>query len=201
MNKIAKIRKRINKNREKQSLKKDILELENKSHPLYKIAMMLLGIYAIFIAFALYVRNEERATTFNTLFNTNIDFSSFNKAMGKVINLRGVDSKITSSDQMVSASVSYQSLGDDYYTSDDHLIVAFDDGVVTYVNGKDDNYTVIVEFDRGYRATFNGVMEVNAYVGDRVYQNDIIGSFDDKVQIIFIKNREKVSYEEILEFN
>ena len=103
-------------------------------------------------------------------------------------------------DMVVSSNIRYVSLGDDYFTSDGNIIASLEDGVVTYVNGKDESYTIIVEYDNGIRATYNEVNEVNVFVNDRVYKDDILGSFNEKVQIVFIKDNKKISYEEVLEF-
>ena len=121
------------------------------------------------------------------------------KPQSLILNLRIIDnSKEDIHDQVVSSEVSYIHLGDDYYTSEGNVAIALDDGVITYVNGKDENYTVIVEYDNGIRATYNEVKEVNVYVNDRVYKDDILGSYIDKVEIIFIKDSEKISYEEVV---
>ena len=185
----------------KSSIQGEIFELEQnkKGQRIYKWFMFLLGVYAIFVSFAIYVKKDESATTLNSLFKTDMNFSSFNKAMGKVINFRIVEQSVSSSnEQTVSSTINYINMGNDYYTSDDHLLVALDDGVVTYVNGKDENYTVIVEFDKGYRATFTDISEVNVYVNDRVYKDDILGSFNDEIKILFIRDKNKLTYEEVL---
>ena len=201
MENVKKIAKRINKRKMKSSIQGEIFELEQnkKGQRIYKWFMFLLGVYAIFVSFAIYVKKDESATTLNSLFKTDMNFSSFNKAMGKVINFRIVEQSVSSSnEQTVSSTINYINMGNDYYTSDDHLLVALDDGVVTYVNGKDENYTVIVEFDKGYRATFTDISEVNVYVNDRVYKDDILGSFNDEIKILFIRDKNKLTYEEVL---
>jgi hypothetical protein len=150
------------------------------------------------MGFAIYAKKDEKATNINSIFNLNFNFTSFNKTLNKLINFRVIDNNITNSDSVVSANIVYLDIGDDYYTSDGNLIVALDDGIVTYVNGKGDDYTIIVEYDCGVRATFNNVNEVNVYVNDRIYQDDILGSFSEKVKMIFIKDSKKIVYEEVL---
>ena len=200
MNRVERINRKINKRKYKHNLVGEIKELETeKSSKWFKALMGIMAIYAIFISVAIYAKKDENATALNSLFNNNINFNSLNKTLNKLINFRVVNSVDDSvKDQVVSSNVTYLDLGNDYYTSEGNLVVAMDDGVITYVNGKDDSYTVIVEYDSGVRATYNEVNEVNVFVNDRIYKEDILGSFDDEVQIIFIKDKTKLSYEEVM---
>lgn len=203
MNEIERIKKRINKRKNKININDEVkgLEENNKGSKLFRVLMSIMGVYALFMSFAIYAKKDESGSVINNVFNTNINFTNFNKGLNKLLNLRVIDNEnIEGADQVVSSNVSYINVGEDYYTSEGNLVVAMDDGVITYVNGKDENYTIIVEYDNGVRATYNEVNEVNVYVNDRVYSDDILGSFDDKVEIIFIKNSEKLSYEEVISF-
>lgn len=200
MKEINKITNRINKRKKRVDINAEIKEFDhNKSSNLYKVLMGIMTVYTIFMSFAIYARKDENATLINNVFNSDINFSSFNKVLNKLLNVRiidNVDNDLDSS--LVSANVEYFSIGNDYYTSEGNLLVAMDDGVITYVNGKDNNYTIIVEYDCGVRATYNEVNELNIFVNDRIYKEDILGSFDDQVHIIFIRNNNKVTYEEVI---
>lgn len=200
MKEIDKITNRINKRKKRVDINAEIKEFDhNKSSNLYKVLMGIMTVYTIFMSFAIYARKDENATLINNVFNSDINFSSFNKVLNKLLNVRiidNVDNDLDSS--LVSANVEYFSIGNDYYTSEGNLLVAMDDGVITYVNGKDNNYTIIVEYDCGVRATYNEVNELNIFVNDRIYKEDILGSFDDQVHIIFIRNNNKVTYEEVI---
>lgn len=201
MSEIEKIKRRINKRKVKVDINSEIksLDTNTKSSGLYKVLMGLMTVFALFMSFALYAKKDASATYFNSIFNTNINFASFNKTLNNLINFKIVENgDETLNDMVVSSGITYISVGEDYYTSEGNLAIAMDNGVITYVNGKDDNYTVIVEYDSGIRTTYNEVNEVNVFVNDRVYRDDILGSFDDKVEIIFIKNSEKISYEEVI---
>lgn len=196
MNKIDKIKKNLAK-RKKIDILEDAKKLNNKSN-LYRISMIVMTIYAIFVSFAVYAKKDENAVIFNSIFKTNIDFTDFNSKLNNLLDLRildGVDENLDS--QVVSGELYYIDLGDDYYMSEGSLVTSLNDGVITYVNGKDDNYTVIVEYDNGVRATYYDLIEVNVFSGDRVYVNDIIGTYNEKVKIIFIKDNVKLNYEDI----
>lgn len=202
MNEIEKIKNRIKKRKQKVDINYDIKKVESKkSTTLFKVIMATMSVYALFMSFALYAKKDESATFLNSVFNTEINFKGFNRTLNKLFNLRIIDNVDDEMDDMVvSSDIRYVSLGDDYFTSDGNIIASLEDGVVTYVNGKDESYTIIVEYDNGIRATYNEVNEVNVFVNDRVYKDDILGSFNEKVQIVFIKDNKKISYEEVLEF-
>ena len=195
MRELKKINNRINKRKNKSNF--NVKEKEQGS--LYKVVTSIMTVYVLFMSFAIYAKKDENASVFNNIFNTEINFKSFNKTLNKLIDLRVIDNSSEQlHDQVVSSDVVYVGVGGDYYISDGNLVIALDDGVVTYVNGKDDSYTIIVEYDSGFRATYNDVLEVNVFVNDRVYRDDIIGGYSEKVEIIFIKDSEKITYEEVM---
>lgn len=201
MKELEKIKQRISKRKKKMSLNQEVSEMERKkTSSLFRCITAVMTVYVLFMSFAIYAKKDQDAVIFNNIFNTNVSFVDFNKALNKLLNLRIIDNKDSEiHDQVVSNDIVYMGVGDDYYVSDGNLAISLDDGVVTYVNGKDENYTIIVEYDSGIRATYNEVNEVNVFVNDRVYKDDIIGSYDDKIEIIFIKDSEKITYEEVVD--
>lgn len=201
MNDIEKIKRRIEKRKGKINIHEEAKQLNNKSESskIFKCLMGIMTIYVLFMSFAIYAKKDQNGTFLNEIFNTNMNFTNFNKTLNKLLNPRIVsDNNSDIIDQVVSSNVSYIGVGEDYYTSEGNLVVALSDGVITYVNGKDESYTIIVEYDNGIRATYNEVNEVNVFVNDRVYSDDILGSFDDKVHMIFIKDNTKISYEDVV---
>lgn len=201
MSEIDKIKRRINKRKVKVDINNEVKDLSNngKSSSLFKVLMGIMTVYALFVSVAIYAKKDENAIALNKVLNTNINFTSFNKSLNKLLDFRIIDnSNEYIHDSVVSSNVTYLSLGDDYYTSEGNLVVALYDGVITYVNGKDESYTIIVEYDCGVRATYDNMNEVNVFVNDRIYSEDILGSYTDKVKIIFIKDSSKISYEEVI---
>lgn len=200
MRELDQIRSRIKKRKSKLKLDKEVCELDNtKTSNLFKILTSIMTIYILFVSIAIYAKKDQDAIILNKVLDTNINFRDFNKTLNNLLNLRVIDnSEEPSHDQVVSSNVSYVHIEDDYYVSEGNVAVALDDGVVTYVNGKDENYTIIVEFDSGIRATYSNLSEVNVFVNDRVYKEDIMGLYLEKVEIIFIRNSEKLTYEEVI---
>ena len=198
MNKIDKIKKNLVK-RKKSNLKLEASNL-NKKGKLYKICMSIMSIYVLFMSFAIYASKDVNATYINSLFNTNINFKGFNNTLNNLLDLRILKDVSSEDDIVVNGSINYIEIGEDYYLSDNNLAVALDDGVVTYINGKDDNYTVIVNYDNGVMATYYDLVEVNVFSNDRLYSGDIMGSYNEKVKIVFIKDNKKISYEDVISF-
>ena len=199
MNDISKIKKNLIK-RKKSNLKEEALNL-SKRKSLYKGVMVVMTIYALFMGFAIYAKKDTNATYFNSIFKTNINFNEFNERINNLLDLHIISDSIKDEDLTVSGSVNYIELGDDYYMSDGSLATSIDSGIVSYVNGKDDNYTVIINYDNGVMATYYDLVEVNVFNNDRVYMGDILGSYNEKVKIVFIRNDEKITYEDVISIN
>ena len=194
MDNITKIKKSLK--RRHIELKDEALKINKKSN-LYKICMLFMTVYALFVGFAIYAKNDVNGIYLNSVLKTNFNFKEFNETINDFLDLRIIKDK-NNGDMVVSGSTNYIDLGNDYYMSDGNLAISLDDGVVSYVNGKDDSYMVIIEYDNGVIDTYYDLVEVNVFSNDRVYSNDIIGSYNEKVRIIFIKNDMKVSYEDAI---
>lgn len=169
----------------------------NKKASFYKITMSIIILYSFFMGFAIYAKKDVNALYLNSILNTDFNFKQFNESINDLLDLRIVEQN-KNKDEVVNGSINYVELGDDYYMSDGNLVVSLDDGVVSYVNGKDDNYTVIVEYDNGIMATYYNLIEVNVFSNDRVYSSDIIGSYNEKVKVVFIKDNVKIAYEDVI---
>ena len=200
MTNIEKIKRRIKKRKKVIDIENEARVINKKVNPLYKILMFTMSIYALFLSFAIYARKDENAALINKVFSTDINFTSFNKTMANILNLRIIENSNNGDDLVVSSSVSYIHLEGDYYQSDGNIVNALDDGVIIYSNEKDGSISIIVQYDFGVRVTYNNLKEVNVLVNDRVYKNDILGSYEDKVEIIFIKDKTKITYEEAISY-
>ena len=199
MSDISKIKRNLVK-RKKNNLREEVKSI-NKKGGLYKVVMGVMAIYSIFMGFAIYAKKDYDATYFNSIFNTNVNFNEFNRKINNLLDLKIFSEETRNEDMVVSGSSNYIELGEDYYISDGFLATSIDSGVVSYVNGKDDNYTVIVVYDNGVMATYYNLIDVNVFSNDRVYLGDILGSYNEKVKIVFIRNNEKIKYEDVVSIN
>lgn len=202
MQELEEIKNRI-QNRRNYSKEVDvnITEMEKKySKPskLYKISMFSLIVMALFLSVAVYAKKDENGKFLENSLGINVNFSSFNKIMNKLINFRVVDSIITG-EEAVSNVPNYVHMGGDLYVNGGSEVTSIDDGVVTYIYSDELGYLVIVENDSGFRSVYSNLVDVSVKVNDRVYFDSIIGVVEEEVKIVFSKDSEKISYEQVLE--
>lgn len=202
MEELEKIKNRIH-NRRNNSNEVDVsvIEMEkafSKPSKLYKIAMFSLILMAMFLSVAVYAKKDENGKFLNEHFGINVNFTSFNKTMNKLINFRAVDN-ITNSDSPVANVPSYVHMGDDKYVNGSSEVKSVDDGVVTYIYSDEMGYLVIVENDSGFRSVYSNLVDVSVKVNDRVYFDSVIGTVDEEVKIIFSKDNKQITYEQVVE--
>ena len=177
MKELDKIKNRIHSRRGcSQEVIIDVEEVEKKySKPskIYKITMFLLVIMAMFLSIAVYAKKDENANFLKSNLGININFSSFNKTMNKLLNFRVVDT--ITSDAPVSNVPNYIHMGNDVYINGGSEVTSVDDGVVTYVYNDENGYLVIVENDSGFRSVYSNLVDVSVKVNDRIYFESTIG--------------------------
>ena len=202
MNDLDKIKNRIQNRRgsSKQSII-DVTEIEKKySKPskLYKISMFVLIIMALFLSIAVYAKKDENGNLLKSSLGIDVNFKSFNKTINKLLNFRVVEA-ITEGELAVSNVPSYVHTGDDLYLNSGSEVTSIDDGVVTYIYSDETGYLVIVENDSGFRSVYSNLVDVSVKVNDRVYFDSVIGVVEEKVKIVFSKDNEKLTYEQVIE--
>ena len=202
MDELDKIKNRI-QNRRNSSKEVDIDVIEiNKVYTnpskLYKYSMFILIVLALFLSVALYAKKDENGNFLKTIFGVNVNFSSFNKTINKLLDFRVVDSILTN-DVSVSNVPSYIHMGNDKYVNGGSEVTSVDDGVVTYVYSDENGYLVIVENDSGFRSVYSSLFDINVKVNDRIYFDSVIGVVEESVHIVFSKDNEKITYEQVIE--
>ena len=202
MSEIERIKNRI-QNRKGRSKEVDVEIIDTnkkytKPSKFYKFSMSFLIIMALFLSIAIYAKKDENGEFVKNTFGINVNFASFNKTLNSLLNFRAVNT-ITKGDQPVANIPSYIHVGEDMYMSDGTSVTSIDDGVVTYVHEDKQGYLVIVENDSGFRSVYSNMVDVSVKVNDRVYFDSVIGVVEEKVKIVFSKNNETLTYEEVLE--
>ena len=202
MKELDEIKNRIqNRRGSSQEVVIDVEEVEKKySKPskIYKISMFVLVVMAMFLSVAVYAKKDENGKFLEEKLGVNINFASFNKVMNNLLNFRVVDQIVD--DAPVSNVPSYIHMGDDLYVNGGSEVKSIDDGVVTYIYNDEHGYLVIVENDSGFRSVYSNLVDVSVKVNDRIYFDSVIGVVEEKVNIVFSKNNEKITYEQVLQF-
>ncbi len=202
MSELENIKNRIqNRRSNSKDVNVDVVEIEKKytkASKLYKVSMLVLVLMALFLAIGVYAKKDENGKFLKNTFGINVNFASFNKTMNKLINFRVVEN-VTSTDAPVSNVPNYVHMGNDMYVNGSSEVKSIDDGVVTYIYGDETGYLVIVENDSGFRSVYSKMSDVSVAVNDRIYFDSVIGVVEEQVQIIFSKDNEKITYEQVLE--
>lgn len=202
MREVEEIKNRI-QNRRNCSKEVDLENLEiekiySKPSKLYRYSMFVLVVMAMFLSVALYAKKDENGNFLKSTFGINVNFNSFNKTMNKLLDFRVVDS-IIDKDSLVSNTPNYIHMGEDIYVNGGSTVTSIDDGVVTYINNDENGYLVIVENDSGFRSVYSSLVDINVNINDRLYFDSIIGVVEEQVKIVFSKDNEKLTYEQVLE--
>jgi len=201
MEELEKIKNRIqNRRNSSKEVDVEVIEMERlytKPSKFYKVVMFTLIIMALFLSVAVYAKKDENGNFLKDKFGINVNFTSFNKTMNKLINFRVFDTVITN-DSPVSSVPNYVHMGDDVYVNGGSEITSIDDGIVTYVYNDETGYLVIVENDSGFRSVYSNLVDVSVKVNDRVYFDSVIGVVNEEVKIVFSKNNKKITYEQVL---
>lgn len=81
----------------------------------------------------------------------------------------------------------------------DYLVPALDSGIVIFI-GEKEGYgkTVIVQQENGTDVWYSNLKEINLQLYDYIKDGNLIGSVDENLYLIFIKNGEVVDYQEYI---
>lgn len=95
----------------------------------------------------------------------------------------------------VSSKVSYTNIKDNYYTNKSNEVLNFDKGRVIYV-GKQDmlGQYVTVLLENNVEVTFGQLTDVFVSAYDQVDASTILGTYQDKVMIIFTQDEKEIDY-------
>ncbi|MEG0277488.1 MAG: M23 family metallopeptidase [Coprobacillus sp.] len=95
----------------------------------------------------------------------------------------------------VSSKVAYTNIKDNFYTNKSNEVLNFDKGRVVYV-GKQDmlGQYVIILLENNVEVTFGQLTDVFVSAHDQVDAATILGTYQDKVMIIFTQEEKEIDY-------
>lgn len=96
-------------------------------------------------------------------------------------------------EQAVASFPAYSLLGDDQYANGGNTAYTIHDGVVLHVQQKENGKgSVTIKHDNGVIATYGSLITISVKQDDRVLKGNTIGTFENSLSIIFMKDEKKI---------
>lgn len=106
----------------------------------------------------------------------------------------------TLKEQTVSHSITYTKIGDDQYRNDSNSVYNLYDGIILHIQPMDNGKSSItIKQDNGVVTTYDGVGDVSVKEEERMLKDKILGTYEDHVQISFMKDQKKLEMNEALQ--
>ena len=179
MDKIEKIRNRINNKEDTKVKKNKLLSFVN-----FCLLLSFLGVGAL-----TYCKVDEDATIVNGIFKTDISFAEMNnnidEYLDKIFNRKDVE------DETVSFENEYIDIGNNNYQTDDKVVNMIHNGKVISVNFHNDyKYFIVVQYENGVVGMYTRIDETTVCIDQKLNKNDIIGTYlGESFNCIFKKGR------------
>ncbi len=178
------------------------IEGKNKKNIFLSFFEIIFVICILFLSFLIYAKNDENGLMLQKYFNLNVSFKEFNNKIGltlsKMFSNLNIFDEEEKKDKMVSQSVYYQSVGDNYYTYETHEVVMLNYGKILNIKNENNFYVVNVYYSSGINACYYELNDVNVKKGDLLNKRESIGTYEEKFKVIFAKNNQIITYEEVL---
>jgi Membrane proteins related to metalloendopeptidases len=196
MEDLEMIRRRILNKKSKK--KKQVLNDYHFNY-VYKFIIRAMVLLMVILSLITIDRINPEKKFLSGLVNQQIDFSKTTKWINtQFLNLIPNFSREKISDT-VSSTIYYQHLADNYYKKDDNAITAVNSGTVVFVGNQEilGNY-IIVQQSNGVKVVYGNIVNLNVGLYDVLNKNDIIGSYENQILMVFEFEGKEISYEETL---
>lgn len=143
----------------------------------------------------------------NNILKENISFTKisniYNKYFGKVlpINESGFEAKTVFNEKLAYNNLVDYKDGYELSVTNNYIVPIIKSGIVVFIGEKDDyGKTVIIEGNDEIDYWYGNLDNVNVSLYDVVNSGEMIGNIiDDKLYLVFKKNNEYLSYDEVME--
>lgn len=99
----------------------------------------------------------------------------------------------------VNAAVTYMHVEGNYYKNSSNEVINFEKGKVIYTGSQEEMGSyVVVLFENDVQVTYSGLQEIFVSLYDTVEQGMVIGTYNEKVILLFERLGKDISYETYL---
>ena len=192
MNEIDEIKKRI---RIRKNQKRQLTDYHFKR--LYNGMIKTMVVLLVVVTIGAYVKVSPNGTLIKDyIFNDQNFKQSINWIQTQFHTLLNKDNSV-----LVSKKVSYTHLKDNYYTNQSNEVLNFEKGRVIYVGEQNMlGHYVTVLLENNVEVTFGNMNDVFVNLYDQVDAATILGTYQDKVLIVFTQGEKELDYETFEEF-
>ncbi len=192
MDNINEIRNRINYNKK-----------NNKSNPFLKLIKILMVLMCIAVSFLIYAKNDENAVFLQKTLNINLSFKDFNQKVGLFFSklassLNIFDSNDQMDDTPVSSNISYISLGNSNFMTEDNTVPMLFFGKIVNVQKKNDMNQVTVYYQNDVIACYYNLIDLYVKKNDLLNEKNIIGTYNESFKVLFQYENCLIDYEEAI---
>ena len=192
MNEIDEIKKRI---RTRKNQKRQLTDYHFKR--LYNGMIKMMVVLLVVVTIGAYVKVSPNGTLIKDyIFNDQNFKQSINWIQTQFHTLLNRDNSV-----LVSKKVSYTHLKDNYYTNQSNEVLNFEKGRVIYVGEQNMlGHYVTVLLENNVEVTFGNMNDIFVNLYDQVDAATILGTYQDKVLIVFTQGEKELDYETFEEF-
>lgn len=99
--------------------------------------------------------------------------------------------------EAVAAIPPYTLLQNDTYSNGTNQVTSLMEGMVLHLQkNEDETSTITIQHDNGVIATYDGVKNSDIQEEERVEKGSVLGTYDTSIQMMFMRENKKLSYEE-----
>ena len=192
VNEIDEIKNRI---RIRKSQKRQLTDYHFKR--LYNGMIKTMVVLLVVVTIGAYVKVSPNGTLIKDyIFNDQNFKQSINWIQTQFHTLLNKDNSV-----LVSKKVSYTHLKDNYYTNQSNEVLNFEKGRVIYVGEQNMlGHYVTVLLENNVEVTFGNMNDIFVNLYDQVDASTILGTYQDKVLIVFTQGEKELDYETFEEF-
>lgn len=153
--------------------------------------MSMMALVSLVLGFLIFARSNPNGTVFG------IKMADVNNAVSRLFSNMFSFNIFKSNDKttQVDTQVSYISLGEGKFISDDGSVRSLYNGTVNYVEKvEEDNYLVVMSYDNGIVASYYNLTDIMIKNNDRLKSNDIIGNYETSFNAVFMKDDQVIPY-------